>query len=222
MAERVLSSEMQPQSTVPTSAVPTPAATQSSSVTLKAKNAINRFLTTGGALWIAHYVLQLVMGLSEGKVSMNSRFSPFDGFCFMAAIVCFCIGLGWLSTQIRPRTALAVTGLTFAIIAGVAIIVGAAAFMWKQQAPGVLGAVGVVGSCLSATFAALAARRTNALPPRLANLLLLIGLLTFPLIVAFTWPGQFVPSYLTDELPFALSGIAYITFARGLSRSTIA
>lgn len=194
-----------------------PTATESHPPTAShAQSVIGSSLSVGGALWIVHYLLQLVMGVTEGKAGMNSRFSALDGFCFMTAIVCFCIGLGWLSTRMRPRTALAAIGLGFAVIAGVAIVLGAATFILKQQPPGVLGAVGVVGSCLSATFVALAAKRTKSLPQRLANFLLLIGLLTFPLIVAFTWPGQFVPSFLTDELPFALSGIAYIAFARHL------
>jgi hypothetical protein len=185
-------------------------------VALPTSQGVERFLSVGGALWIAHYALQLLMGFTEGKVSMQSRFSLLDGFCFASAIVCFCLGLGWLSTRCRPRTALSTIGLIFAVVAATSIVLGMANFMVNNQAPGLLGAVGVVGSCLSATFVALAARRTGALPPRLANFLLLIGLLTFPLIVAFTWPGQFVPAFLTDELPFALSGLAYIVFGRNV------
>jgi peptidoglycan biosynthesis protein MviN/MurJ (putative lipid II flippase) len=112
--------------------------------------------------------------------------------------------------------------MVFAAVAAIAIVAGVVRFAISGQPPGILGAVGVVGSCVSATLLAIGARRNRVLDSGLANLLLAIGLCTFPLIVAFAFPaGKWMPAYFTDELPFALSGLAWMVFASRLKRTTL-
>ncbi len=183
-----------------------------------APQSIGTVFKAGGALWTAHYALQLLAGGIEGKAAMESRFFLLDGLCFSTAIVAFCLALGLLCARLRPRaTLLSTVGVIFAVIAAVAVLFGLGRYFLQDLPPGIFGAAGVIGSCLSATFVALAARSAH-LPPRLWALLLGIGLSTFPLILAFIWPGQFVPAYLTDELPFALSGLAYFVFGHRLQK----
>ena len=176
-----------------------------------------RSLMLGGALWIAHYALQVGMGLSSGQFSMTGTIGTLDGACFCGAILGICAGVSFLAAPMRPRAALSNVGLSFAIIAAFSITFGFARAVTTGQQPSILGAIGVIGSCLSAIFVALAAKRAGALSPRLANSLFCIGLLTFPLIVAFSLPaGKWFPAFWTDELPFALSGAAYLALGRAL------
>lgn len=189
-----------------------------SALSPRAFNGISLCLLAGGVLWVAHYAMQLVMGISAGEVKPDNRLWAVDGLLFTGAVVGLCIGLLRLGTQVHSRWAQA--GMIFAAVAAMAIVVGVMRFAVTSQPPGILGAVGVVGSCVSATLLAIGARRNQVLDLGLANLLLAIGVCTFPLIVAFAFPaGKWMPAYFTDELPFALSGLAWIVFASRL-RST--
>ncbi len=181
----------------------------------RAFNGISLCLLAGGALWVAHYVMQLVMGFSTGEVKPDNRLWTIDGLFFTGAVVGLCIGLLRLGIQVPSRWAQA--AMFFAAVAATSIVIGLVRFALTGQPPGVWGGVGVIGSCVSATLLAIAVRRNRVLDASLANLLLAIGVSTFPLIVAFAFPaGKWMPAYITDELPFALSGLAWMVFASRL------
>ncbi|BCM94447.1 hypothetical protein IAD21_06354 [Abditibacteriota bacterium] len=173
----------------------------------------NIALQMGGALWIVYYVLQLVMGFLYGAAQVKGKLGLLDGVCFLAAIFCLDLGLGLLARSLGGRAWAAKVGLLFAFIA-TAGVVGSVVMIMRGYMPQIWGGIGVIGTCLSTLFVALATRRLQVWSARRSLLLLLIGALTFPLILLFIIPGQFVPTFLTDELPFAISGAAFIVFAR--------
>ena len=55
--------------------------------------------------------------------------------------------------------------------------------------------------------------RTGGLPQRTNRLLLITGLVTFPGIVAAEILASFVPTYLADELSFAVIGVAWVLWS---------
>ncbi len=78
----------------------------------------------------------------------------------------------------------------------------------------------VLGSCFSATLLGIAALRSQALPRRTTALLLFIGVLTFPLIIALGMIANlWLPAWATDELPFALSGLLWAIFGARVPHS---
>lgn len=178
-------------------------------------------LIVGGILWIAHYVLQIAIRWQNQQVDWGTPLGIADGLCFSGAIIGFCYGLLALtSTFATRRGGLRFTGQTFAVIAALSATVSLVGALLHQR-PGVWGGVGVSGSCLSATFVALATKKAGTTPAYLSNLLLLIGLLTFPLIIAVGWAADMWGlGFATDELPFALTGMAYIAFVRLLLKSS--
>ncbi len=183
-------------------------------------NGVSLCLFAGGALWVAHYAMQLVMGFSTGAVKPDNRLWTIDGLFFTAAVIGLCTGLLCLGTQVSSRWAQ--VGMVFAAVAATSIVFGLVRFALTGQPPGVWGGVGVIGSCVSSTLLAIAVRRNRVLDSGLGNMLLAIGLFTFPLIVAFAFPaGKWMPAYITDELPFALSGLAWIAFAARLRNAQL-
>jgi multidrug transporter EmrE-like cation transporter len=85
---------------------------------------------------------------------------------------------------------------------------------------GALGGFSVLASCFGATVLGMAAWRAQALPRHISGLLLFIGLLTFPLIIALGMIANlWLPAWATDELPFALSGALWVTFGALMQRN---
>ncbi len=81
------------------------------------------------------------------------------------------------------------------------------------------GGNAVLTSCFSATLLGIAAFRSQALPRRTTALLLFIGILTFPLIVALGMIANlWLPAWATDELPFAMCGALWLTFGARMHR----
>ena len=144
------------------------------------------------------------------------------------AILLFAVGLLGASAWLRGRSRkLRAAGTVFALIAGTsfALIAGTSVTMQAILASGAFGepvfagaflGFGVIGSLISATLLSIAALRTGALPQRTGRLLLITGLVTFPGIVAAWMLAAFVLAYLTDKLPFAVSGVTWVLV--GLSR----
>lgn len=73
---------------------------------------------------------------------------------------------------------------------------------------------------LSATMMAIAATRAQALPRWASTLLLLAGVLTFPLAVATVPIGHLIPDWILDNLPLALSGVAFVLVGSALPSSS--
>ena len=84
--------------------------------------------------------------------------------------------------------------------------------------PGFFGGFGVLGSCISATLLAIAALRSKALPRSKALLFLAVGMFTFPLIITINMMLPALPTWMVDELPFAVSGATWIIFGTMLKR----
>jgi len=152
--------------------------------------------------------------------AFDSPGAMLDLFLFGGAILLFAVGLLGIGARLRGRSRkLVAAGTVFALIAGASVAVQAV------LASGVLGesvfvgaflGFGVIGSLASATLLSIAALRTGVLQRRTGRLLLLTGLVTFPGIVTAGMVAAFVPAYLTDELPFAVSGVAWVLVGRAL------
>ena len=178
----------------------------------------------GGLLWIAHYALQVVMGVASGEPPATRAFdSPgavLDLFFFSGAILLFVAGLLGIGARLRGGSRkLEAASSVFALIAGTSVVAQAAlasGVLGEAVFVGALLGFGVIGSLASATLLSVGALRTGALPRRTGLLLLVTGLVTFPGIVAAGALAAFVPAYLTDELPFAVSGVAWVMVGRAL------
>jgi hypothetical protein len=181
-------------------------------------------LAVGGSLWIAHYALQVVMGVATGVPPATRAFDTpgavLDLFLFSGAILLFAVGLLGIGARLRGRSRkLRAAGTAFALIAGTSVTVQAvlaSGVFGESVFVGAFLGFGVIGSLVSATLLSIAALRTGALPRRTGRLLLVTGLVTFPGIVAAGTLAAFVPAYLTDELPFAVSGVAWVLLGRAL------
>ena len=177
-------------------------------------------LCAGGALWILHYALQLAGGFSGAPLKPGHPLFALDGALFSAAIFALDAGLCLLGARLQNRARiLARAAMGLALLACASMTAGLGLYLTTQRPPGVWGVVGVIGTCLSATLLGLATRRSQALPSRPGTLLLLTGLLTFPVILLLAIPnGRGVPAFVTDELPFALSGAAWAALGLALRR----
>lgn len=181
----------------------------------------------GGLLWIAHYEIWVTLGLVTGDVPVwGTAFAGesagpvgyLDLTSFCGAILFFAAGLYGVGVVLKGRSkVLRAIGLFFAVLAGIMAASGLATqALGLASMTGLFMGNGVIASLLGATFLSGAALRTGALRKGAALLLLANGLLTFPLIVSIVSILPTLPSYTVDELPFAVSGLAWILVGRAL------
>lgn len=182
-------------------------------------------LTLGGMLWIVHYCLQIVSGMTLGRVPDvedlgHSMFASFDATAFLVAIVL--LGLGLLGVRGRLRGRSRKLGIAASVFAGLAILgpsvnlVLISGVFGELTVVGILAALGVVSSLIGATLLAIAALKTKGLPKGVGTALLINGLLTFPFIVGITSIFPSAPAWAIDELPFAVSGVAWMAVGYAL------
>lgn len=204
----------------------------------KLTNAIGPAFAAGGLLWIAHYAIWIAVGLSTGESPVwgttagDAAIDPvgyLDLASFCGAILCFAAGLFGLGATLRGRSKVPRgIGLFFAALAGL-MAAGGLVGQVLNLGPvvGLLMGNGVMAVLLGTTLLAAAALRAGGLPRATAPMLLANGLLTFPLIVGITAILPALPGYAVDELPFAVSGLAWIgvglslLFARGEDARTL-
>lgn len=179
----------------------------------KHNNLASSLLILGGLLWIIHYILQIIAGtIGIHAMSLEISFGFIEGILFSSALICLNTGLIKLNFMLVAKSeGWAYAGLAFSIIALTGTIAGFLINVLAGGHVGILGAIGVIGSCIGATLLAIGALRSKMLLLNHALLLLLIGIFTFPLIVILATPLS-VPAYFTDGLPFAVSGLAWLVF----------
>lgn len=182
--------------------------------------AVRPALMIGGATWLAYYGMWIWSGVTTGhEPAQGTPFGLASAVVFFIALVGITGGLASLGMQLRKFAAgFGNAGLAFALIALVCSVVGIASIALGAIRPGTFGGLGVVGSCLGATLLGIAALRSKALARRDALVLLAIGVVTFPLIVAITAILPTLPSWIVDEMPFAIAGLSWIVFAALLKR----
>jgi hypothetical protein len=172
-------------------------------------------LMVGGLLWIVMYITEVTSGrlLSPADPSSLVKF----GFlAFPVAFLFLGAGLIALGAKLRRRSRrLAWAGLLVAVIpiATTLISVVLRAGILGAGAAGLVGlvaTVGVISVFTSTTLISIAMLRTKALPGWTAIVLLLTGILTFPLILVTIPLSAITPDYITGDLPFALAGAMFL------------
>lgn len=175
----------------------------------------------GGASWIVYYSMWIVSGVTTGEApAFSTPFGLFVTILFLAALLGINSGLTGLGLELRKRSkGFGYAGLAFGVIALTCSLVSLLmVVLGVNQVPGFLGGFGVMGSCISATLLAIAALRSKAMPRSKALLFLAVGMFTFPLIITINMMLPTLPTWMVDELPFAVSGATWIIFGAMLKR----
>jgi hypothetical protein len=168
----------------------------------------------GGALWVVFYGVSVWMGRTLGGEPLPEQVPwPYPA-SFCGAI--FCLSASLVGLQRRLEGHEKKLGLPALGLAGVGLLV---AFLNLVMLTGLLGptrfmgglaALGVFSLCISATLLGVATRREPVQPRWASTLLLTTGVLTVLLIFASGQRFGSVPAYIVDDLPFALSGSAWL------------
>jgi hypothetical protein len=178
----------------------------------------------GGASWALYYAGWIVNGMITGQAPAIGAGTVYYvlGSLFCAALCAISIGLGLLALAMRPRhQVLGTVALVVALVSFAAPFYGLFTRVLAGETVGGFGGVGVLGSCLAATLLGAAALRSGQLPRRVAALLLALGLVSFPLIIVLGMVANlWFPAWVTDELPFAVAGIAWVVFGRLVRRAS--
>lgn len=184
---------------------------------------ISQLFIAGGVLWVAYYAMWIVSGVAMGAEPVRgSAFYIFTSGLFAAALVGLNGGLAGIAAAFRKHAPiLGYLSLVLTLFGIASVTYGFFGRVLLGDRIGFPGGNAVLTSCIGATLLGIAAFRSKALPRRETNLLLFLGLLTFPLIVALGMIANlFLPAWATDELPFAMSGALWIAFGVLLGRLT--
>ncbi|MDQ3547965.1 MAG: hypothetical protein M3439_04015 [Chloroflexota bacterium] len=184
----------------------------------------------GGILWALYYVVFVSASIASGEgfyeqTTNLSAWQIVSGMCFMGGIVGFDIAILSLRARLDGRSRK--FGIASAIFVGIALIVVSIGFALtfgitgETRAGGLFAGIGVVLTCIAATLIGIAVRRNDLLPGKSRNWVLIVGAATFPAIIAFTPLGMVVPDYITAEIPFALSGLAWIAIGSVMRASSV-
>jgi hypothetical protein len=189
----------------------------------KPARAVSRALISSGGLWIAYYAMWIASGLLTGDTPLTLGTAGYvvTNALFVTALLGLNAGLAGLALWLRRRAPiLGSIGLVIALFGVVSVTYGCVARVVAGLTIGAPGGFSVLASCFGATVLGMAAWRAQALPRHISGLLLFIGLLTFPLIIALGMIANlWLPAWATDELPFALSGALWVTFGALMQRN---
>ena len=175
-------------------------------------------LILGGLLWIVSYGTGLVDGKTIDPNAAQSL-SPLEwigGIAFSGALLFLGIGLAVLGARLQTRS----KRLAFIpITAGLINLVLLTGIFSGIRVLGLLAGIGVVSTFASATLLGIATLRTQALPRWTAIILLVTGLVTFPVILLTIPLSVVVPDYVIGDLPFALSAALFLVVGSQLLRA---
>lgn len=185
-------------------------------------------LVVGGLLWVATYVVEILIGVLLGEATYASPDESSSWLVwlwpatFMAAIFCLATGLLGVAAQVGRRgRVLAVSGGLLALLALVASSANLVQLTGVFGAPtasdglGFLGVLGVLGGSVllgAATMRAKILRRTARLT------LTLLPLAFIPAIIATIPLEAVAPDYVVADLPFPVVGLVLATVGITLHR----
>jgi hypothetical protein len=181
-------------------------------------------LIVGGLLWIASYGTGLVNGRTiDPHIQNLSPLEWISGITFSGAFLFLGIGLAALGARLQQRSKpLALVGTLLAflpITAGLVNLVLLTGLFRGIRVIGLLAGIGVVCTFASATLLGIATLHTRSLPRWTALILLVTGLVTFPVILLTIPLSAFVPDYITGDLPFALSAALFLVVGSQMLRA---
>lgn len=181
----------------------------------------------GGVSWIIYYFSDLISGvLGQRLIEKAQTETPFTGLSFalfLAGIVLFNIAdFGLYSRLGRHSRGWGIAGLVFSAVA-VTLVITAVIVLASSASipPGMFAGFGVMTTCVATTLMGIAVFRARALPGSARALPLVVGIITFPLIVGFGSFEAFLPAYVISEMPFALSGLGWIAISMAMRAQTV-
>lgn len=189
----------------------------------------NGGLITGGLLLVVMYVLQIVQGLLTGEVlsQQNAMSRPlfyFSGLTFCLGLVGIAIGLGGIGLAIQSRSPkLATAGLALPLLAALAPALNIMLMLGitgQHMVYGPINGLSVLANLGGAVLLGIAVLRTRALPRSIGWTLLVVGLITFPLILLTIPAEQLLPGYVAMDMPFPVWGAIFAGLSLMLMRET--
>ncbi|MDQ3377395.1 MAG: hypothetical protein M3533_10920 [Actinomycetota bacterium] len=178
-------------------------------------------LVAGGCLWVAMYLLELAIGpLGPGGMDpSSSSLEWLAAVLFGAAILSIGFGLLGLRERLAGRSRklgiAACVPVALAMCCAAVNLVLLAGVVGEARVIGALGGLGVVGTLLGATMMAAATLRARALAAWARAMLLVAGIVTFPVILLTIPLEAVLPPHVIGDLPFPVAGLAFA--AVGLS-----
>lgn len=182
-------------------------------------------LIAGGCSWVVMYALELVIG-PVGPGGMDPAASTLQwltAVLFGAAVLSIGFGLLGLRAVLGGRSRK--LGLAASVPVVVAMCCAAvnlvllAGVVGPPQVLGSLGGLGVVCTLLGATMMSVAAMRARVLAVWARAMLLVAGLVTFP-VVLLTIPLEAVlPPHVIGDLPFPAVGLAFVAVGLAVTSS---
>lgn len=186
-------------------------------------------LLVGGLLWVATYVVEILIGVVLGETAYSSPELSSSWLVwlwpatFMGAIFLLATGLLGVAAQVGRRGGvLAVLGGVLALVALGASLVnlvrltGVAGEPTASDDLGFLGVIGVLGGSVLLGIAAL---RSEVLRRRTALTLALLPLAFIPAIIATIPLEAVAPDYVVADLPFPFVGLTLATVGITLRRA---
>lgn len=185
-------------------------------------------LLVGGLLWVATYVVEILIGVVLGEATYASP-EPSSSWLvwlwpttFMTAILCLAIGLLGVATQVGRRgRVLAVLGGVLALTAVAASLVSLVLLtgvVGEPSASDDLGFLGVIGVLGGSVLLGAAAMRGRILRRRARLTLALLPLAFVPAIIATIPLEGIAPDYVVADLPFPVVGLVLATVGATLRR----
>lgn len=181
----------------------------------------------GGVSWIAYYFSDLISGiLGQHLIEQAQTETPFTALSFalfLGGIVLFNVADFGLYSRLGGRSrGWGIAGLVFSAVA-VALAIAAVIVLASGASipPGMFAGFGVMTTCVATTLMGIAVFRARILPGSARALPLLVGVLTFPLIVGFGFFEAFLPAYVISEMPFALSGLGWLAISMAMRAQTV-
>lgn len=174
-------------------------------------------LVAGGSLWIATYVIEILIGLTLGEEVYaapelsSSVLVWLWPATFMSAIFCLAAGLLGVAVHIgrRARILAGVGGLLTVVALGASLVnlvrlTGVTGEVGASDGLGFLGVVGVLGGSVVLGGAAI---RGKALTRGIRLTLALLPLAFVPAIIATIPLEGVAPDYVVADLPFPVVGL---------------
>ncbi|PTL79251.1 hypothetical protein [Vitiosangium sp. GDMCC 1.1324] len=180
----------------------------------------------GGLLWFLYYAVDVWAGLQTGQVAssdLNATPLSWLGFSsFGGGLLFLDFALVGLPLRLQGRARWPARGAL--VLAALALTASTLYSLLLSGLTGSVrlvqefGAIGVLSSCVSATFLGIAMGREATLPRPASTLLRSFGGLMVALLILSNFHGPF-PAYAMDGLPFGIAGLVWIFLGSVLWRT---
>jgi hypothetical protein len=175
-------------------------------------------LIAGGLGMVLMYAFQIVHGVNTGEMMTpeNALVVPvlrLSGLSFCIGLIGVAIGLAGIGLDLRAQSPkLATIGMGLPLLAAVAPALNLLLFMGitgESTMFGPINALSVLANLGGAALLGIAGLRTRVLPRSISITLLVVGLITFPLILLTIPAEQYFPGYIVMDIPFPVWGAIF-------------